>query len=183
MDISVKLKRLNGKDLTGRLKVLDESYIENILELQNEVERGIINKEWYSATSREEFCIQLTEKGKIIGCLLDDDTLIALGAYVEWGYEEENYGYDLGISDKKLLKVGQIEATLVHEEFRGNKLQKKICMELEKIAKSKGNEVIAATIHPDNIYSLNTFKELGYEIKLEKLKYGGLRRFILSKNI
>lgn len=183
MVINIKLKRADGKEVMGKLKVLDENYIEKIMELQEKINIGLTHKEWYSATSREGFCIQITEKGKVVGCLLEDDTLIALGAYVEWGYEEENYGYDLSISGEELLKVGQIEATLVHEEFRGNKLQRKICMELEEIAKSKGNYIIAATIHPDNIYSLNTFKELGYKVRLEKLKYEGLRRFILSKNI
>ena len=181
--INIKLKTVDGKEVIGRLKVLDENYIEKIMELQENVKKGLKYKDWYSETSREEFLIQINEKGKIVGCILEDDTLIALGVYVEWGYEKENYGYDLNISGDKLLNVGQIEATLVHEKFRGNKLQKKICMELEEIAKSKGNNVIAATIHPDNTYSLNTFKELGYKVRLEKLKYGGLRRFILSKNM
>ena len=92
-------------------------------------------------------------------------------------------GYDLGISDKKLLKVGQIEATLVHEEFRGNKLQKIICKELEKIAVKSGTKILCATASPYNKFSVNTFISLGYKVKEDKLKYGGLRRYVLAKII
>lgn len=175
----IKLKRRDGKEFIGKFKVLDESYIDKIMEAQRHISNSLTNKDWYSETSREEFLIQLN-RGKVIGCLLEDESLIALGAYIEWGYECENYGYDLDMIGEEVLIVGQIEATFVHEDFRGNSLQKLICLELESIAK-ENSEIIAVTIHPDNIYSLNTFENLGYEIIKEKLKYGGLRRFILKK--
>ena len=183
MNIDVRLKRKDGRYVAGKIKILDESYLEKIMELQEEINRGLTYKEWYSSTSKEEFYIQLTKKGKIVGCVLNDDSLIAIGVYVEWGYEKENYGYDLKINEKDLLKVGQIEATVVHEMYRGNSLQKIICRELERIALLRKNKIIAVTVHPDNIYSLKTFYNLGYQVKLEKLKYGGLRRYILTKNI
>lgn len=183
MEREIKLKRKDGEVLKGKIKILDESYIDKIMMLQEEIMNGLTNKEWYSPSSREEFLIQITKIGKIVGCVLEDDRLAAIGAYVEWGYEDHNYGYDLDIKDKELLQVGQIEATIVHESFRGNGLQNKICTEVEKIAKINKNKVIAATVHPDNIYSLRTFQKLGYEIKKEKLKYGGLRRLILKKII
>ncbi len=183
MNIDVKLKRKDGRNVMGQIKILDESYIEKIMNLQEEINRGLTYKEWYSSTSKEEFYIQLTKNGKIVGCVLNDDSLIAIGVYVEWGYEEDNYGYDLKINKEYLLKVGQIEATLVHEMYRGNNLQKTICTELEKIALLRKNKLIAVTVHPENIYSLKTFYDLGYKVRLEKLKYGGLRRYILAKNI
>jgi len=183
MNIKVKLKKIDGTKVNGTIKILDESYIEKIMILQEQINRSLVNKEWYSPTSKEEFYMQLTKIGKIVGCVLDDNTLIAIGAYVECGYEEHNYGYDLGIEGKKLLKVGQIEATLVHEDYRGNKLQKKICIEIEKIAKSRKNKVIAVTVHPDNIYSLRTFEDLKYKTMLKKLKYEGLIRLVLMKKI
>lgn len=183
MNQVIEIKQKDGVIKRGRLKILDEKYIDKIMNLQNNISKGLLHKDWYSPTKREEFILQLTNIGQIVGCVLEDDTLIAIGVYVKWKYEDHNYGYDLGISGEDLLKVGQIEATLVHENFRGNGLQKKICMELEEIARRRGDEIIAATVHPENIYSLKTFETLGYKVELEKLKYGGLRRFILKKCI
>ena len=34
-----------------------------------------------------------------------------------------------------------------------------------------------------NKYSLKSFLDLGYEIKKDKLKYGGLRRYVVAKKL
>ena len=106
-----------------------------------------------------------------------------MGVYVKKGYDKSNYGYDIGLDNDDVLKVGQIESTVVKEEYRGNKLQKIICKELEKIALKNGTKILCATASPYNEFSVNTFKSLGYEIKEDKLKYGGLRRYVLAKII
>ena len=79
--------------------------------------------------------------------------------------------------------MGQLESTLVSEDYRGNKLQKIMCEILEEIGKKAGMKYICATAAPDNKYSVNTFKKLGYKIMADKLKYGGLRRYVLMKEI
>ena len=43
--------------------------------------------------------------------------------------------------------------------------------------------MIAATVAPENIYSLNTFIKREYKIMADKLKYGGLRRYVVMKEI
>ncbi|SFU51538.1 Acetyltransferase (GNAT) family protein [Clostridium sp. DSM 8431] len=179
MDKYINLKGKDKKEFKGRLKLLDETYINEIMKLQKHISEMLENKEWYFETSKEEFLFELKE-GKVIGCFVEGDRLVALGVYISLGYEAENYGYDMELPKEDLLKVGQIEATFVHEDFRGNGLQRIICEELESIAR-KNNKIIAVTVHPDNTYSLNTFKKLGYTIEKEKIKYGGLRRFILKK--
>ncbi len=176
------LKRKDGRNIEAELKELDLSHINNIMKLQDEIYEGLINKYFYSCSKQEEFQDIINEKGKIIGLFThENNELIAIGVYVEYGLDEENYGYDIEIKGEELLKVGQIESTLVAEDYRGNKLQKKICEHLEKISKAKDIKYICATVAPDNKYSLNTFIELGYKILIEKLKYGGLKRYILMK--
>ena len=43
--------------------------------------------------------------------------LIAMGVYLKNGYDKENYGYDLDLEGEILLKVAQIETTVVREEI------------------------------------------------------------------
>ena len=60
-------------------------------------------------------------------------------------------------------------------------MQRMICNILEQIAIEDNIEIITATVSPFNKYSLNSFISLDYKIVKEKLKYGGLKRYILRK--
>ena len=179
----LEIKRKDGDIVKVIMKELDLSYIKKIMNLQENILNGIENKEIYAASTTEEFEEVILGKGKIIGCVTEDDDLIAMGVYVENGYDDHNYGYDLEIQGEDLLKVCQIESTVVDEVYRGNRLQRIICETIENIARKREMKLITATASPYNPYSVNTFKGLGYEIKNDKLKYGGLRRYILAKNV
>lgn len=179
----LKLKRKDGVEVQAELKELNISYLDKIMELQKIIIDGLENKELYADTEREEFEEYIKKNGKIIGCVTEDNELIAMGVYAKKGYDKSNYGYDIGLEGEELLKVGQIESTVVKEKYRGNKLQKVICKELEKIAVKEEIKVLCATASPYNEFSVNTFKSLGYEIKKDKLKYGGLRRYVLAKRV
>lgn len=52
------------------------------------------------------------------------DELVAIGVYAKFGYDEENYGYDIGVKGEELLYIANFESTIVHPDYRGNKLQK-----------------------------------------------------------
>lgn len=180
--MEVILKRNDGVKKIGVFRWLDFSYLDDIVDLNEDILEGIENKEIYARTTREEFEEYLKENGKIIGCIVDSK-LIAMGVYIALKYDKRNYGYDLDIRGENLLEVCQIESTVVTKEFRGNKLQKKICEILEDVGKHRNMKIISATASPINPYSVNTFIDLGYEIAKEKEKYGGLRRYILKKDI
>lgn len=183
MNIRLRLKRKDEVEVKAELKELTISYLNKIMELQKIIIDGLENKELYADTEREEFEEYIKKNGKILGCVTEDDELIAMGVYAKKGYDKSNYGYDIGLDNEELLKVGQIESTVVKEEYRGNKLQKIICEELEKIAVKEDTKILCATASPYNEFSVNTFKSLGYEIKQDKLKYGGLRRYVLAKRV
>ena len=105
----ITLKRKDGKIIQGILKKLDESYINKIMRFQDEIVEGLENKELYFPSKEEEFLEFISNKGNIVGCVTEDDDLIAIGVYCKLGYDENNYGYDIGINGEELLKVGQIE--------------------------------------------------------------------------
>ncbi len=178
------LKKKDGQEIEAKLIELDLSYMDKIMDLQKNIYEGLANKDFYACTDKEEFEDTIKDNGKIIGCIsLKDNQLIAMGVYIEYGYEDHNYGYDINIQGEELLKVGQIESTVVKEDFRGNKLQKIICEMLEQIGKDAGMKYMCSTAAPDNTFSVNTFEKLGYNIMADKLKYGGLRRYVFMKEI
>uniref|UniRef100_UPI003BAC8547 GNAT family N-acetyltransferase n=1 Tax=Clostridium tertium TaxID=1559 RepID=UPI003BAC8547 len=179
----LKLKDKSGNIVDAKLKILDISNLDDIMNLQDIILEGLENKELYAPTEREEFINYLKNGARIIGYTDDKDELIAMAVYIKKGYEEGNYGYDLGISGENLLKIGQVESTVVRSDYRGNGLQKILCENIEEIAKDDEVKILASTASPYNKYSVNTFTKLGYEIKKEKLKYGGLRRYVMAKTI
>jgi len=178
------LNKKDGSCIDAEFKLLDLSYIDKIMEFQRDIYEGLENKDFYSCSDKGDFESIVNGKGKIIGCVsLNDNELIAIGVYTEYGYEDHNYGYDIDIKGEDLLKVGQLESTLVSEHYRGNKLQKMMCEILEDVGKTAGMKYICATVAPDNKYSINTFEKLGYKIMVDKLKYGGLRRYVFTKEL
>ena len=191
MDILAKDKmkkiiliKKDGTNVEAELKLLDLSYINKIMELQQNIYDGLENKDFYSCSDKDEFEKTINGKGKIIGCVsLIDNELISIGVYIEYGYENHNYGYDIEIQGEELLKVGQLESTIVSEAYRGNKLQKIMCEILEELGQKAGMKYICATAAPNNIFSVNTFIKLGYKIMADILKYGGLRRYVFMKEV
>ena len=181
------MKKLNlinasGDNKIGIIKKLSLDDLDKLIALQKEIILGLKDKQEYADTEREVFEDYLKGKATILGCFVESE-LIAMGVYVSLGIDEDNYGYDLGIEGEQLLKVCQIESTVVKKNYRGNGLQKIICNELENIGIRDGMNIISATVYPENKYSLNTFLNLGYQVKREKIKYGGYRRYILEKKL
>ena len=180
----IRLNKKDGSIVEAEIKLLDLSYIDKIMVLQRNIYDGLEDKSFYACSDKEEFENTIKGKGKIIGCVsLRDNELIAIGVYIEYGYENHNYGYDINIEGEELLKVGQLESTLVLENYRGNRLQKIMCEILEETGKDAGKKYICATAAPDNKYSVSTFEKLGYRIMADKFKYGGLRRYVLMKEL
>lgn len=183
MEEMLKIKNKSGIIVNARYKILDLSYIYEIMRLQDNIMEQLEDKQLYAPTEREEFISYLKDGGKIIGYVDEKNELIAMAVYIKKGYEEGNYGYDLDLEGEKLLEVAQVESTVVRSDYRGNGLQRILCEKIEDIAKSEGVKILASTASPYNKYSVNTFIKLGYEIKKDKLKYGGLRRYVLAKEI
>ena len=183
MEELLKLKKKSGNIVNAKYKILDLSYIDKIMELQDRIIEDLEDKQLYAPTEKEEFIDCIVNDGKIIGYLDENNELIAMGAYVRKGYSKGNYGYDLGIEGEMLLNIAQVESTVVRSDYRGNGLQRILCEKIEDIAKKDRVKLLTSTASPYNNYSINTFKKLGYEIKKDKLKYGGLRRYVLAKEL
>ena len=179
----IELKDTYGNLVEVFIKRLDISYIDKIMILQKEVVDNLVDKNFYASTDKGEYIKYIENGAHIVGIVTLEDELIAMGVYVKFGYGEHNYGYDLDIKDEELLSVGQIESTVVKNEYRGNGLQRILCIKLEEVAKQDNIRTLAATVAPKNSCSLNNFKKLGYTVEKEKLKYGNYLRYILKKEL
>ena len=183
MEKRIVLKRKDGKEISAKFVLLKSTDIDAIINLQEEIYNGLDDKQLYSPSTKEEFLEFTEEKGRIVGCVTEDNQLIAMGVYCNLKYHKDNYAYDIDLQGDEVLTVGQIESTLVREEYRGNRLQKQICELLEEIGLENNTPIMCATASPYNKYSVNTFLNLGYKIAKDKIKYAGLRRYVFVKEL
>lgn len=177
----IKIKDSYEKIIDVEMITLSNEYLNKIMELQDRIFNSLENKSFFAKTEKFEFEDIINKSGEVIGVVTENDELIAFGAMVKPELKDFNLGYDLNFDNKKLMEIAHIESTVVHPDFRGNRLQKMLVQNLEEIAKEKECDIFCATVAPNNEFSLNTLLKLDYKIVLEKEKYGGLKRYILIK--
>lgn len=176
-------KRKDGTVVKLILRKLTIEDIDQVMALQEEIVNNLEDKQLYVSSDREEIEGHFKTGGVLLGYVSEDNELAALAIYVQRGDSPSNYGHDIGLEGEALLKVGQVDTVLVQEGYRGNNLQYIMCSHLEDVAREKNTPILCATASPYNTFSVNNFLKLGYEVKKDKLKYGGLRRYVLMKEL
>lgn len=76
-----------------------------------------------------------------------------------------------------------MDVVAVHEQHRGRGLMAALSQLAEEELRSRGFTALVATVHPDNVYSLNNFKNTGYHVLQEGRFYGGQRRYLVCKTL
>ena len=99
------------------------------------------------------------------------------------GMAEDNLGEYLKISRGEMKRVAHLEITVVEPGYQGYGLQYELFCRAEEIVKNKQMRYLMATVHPDNIYSFRNMEKLGMKTVLETKKYGGQRRYVMSKTL
>lgn len=74
-----------------------------------------------------------------------------------------------------------MDVVAVHEQHRGRGLMAALSQLAEEEMRTRGFTALVATVHPDNVYSLNNFKNTGYRILKEGRFYGGQPRYLVGK--
>ena len=133
------------------------------------------NKDYFYPLTKEEFLTPILNKDNAYFIKKQNEVIALFVATCDIPdvlkeYELSNYNVML------------IDSIMVIEKFRGYGLQRKVLEFLFKRVKELKLDGLVATVHPDNIYSLNNFLSSGYEI-INKLIIHGGTRYILYKNI
>lgn len=130
----------------------------------------------------------------IESCLLKPH--ITIGAFYEGmlaaisvlyfpGDSEEDLSHYLAGIDADGLKTANNKLCIVRERFRGNGLQYKLGVILERYAAEENVKLMCSTVSPKNPYSINNIIKLGftYNRTLTLDKYGGVERNLYYKFI
>lgn len=150
--------------------------------LLRETRECMEHKEWLYLDPPEEVR-ELMKTGTMqLWVAMDKNRLAAAFNILIPGLDSVNYGYDLGFDEDSLLQAVNMDTIVVHPDYRGLGLQRKLMQEAEAWAAAQGYCTLLCTVHPDNSYSLNNMLKLGYQIEKKLPKYGSVR-CVLRKNM
>lgn len=163
-----------------RFSKADYDDVVEIREIIKETEKIMSNTSWFCTDDEEFIKRHISKEGFIIKAVYKDK--IAGYLIIRFPKEaDDNLGNYLNISDQQRLKVAHMESTAVLQDFRGMNILKKLLENAEANLEVNNYKYYMATVHPDNVYSLNNFLSLGYKIVVTTKKYGGLTRHVLCK--
>lgn len=154
------------------------SDLQAVIDLNEAIYSALPDKSILRYNSPEMIASCIEEPNVTLG-VWEGDTLIAIGMlYVPQCIEEDHF-HDLGLEGE--YKSANQKLFLVREGYRGLGLQRKLIREVEKIALTRGYNLLCTTVAPNNDYSINNFLKEGYVYAKTEEKYGGLVRNLYYK--
>lgn len=173
---------LPREDVSYVMKFLDIDSIDDAIELQEIMVQALPDKEIFRKTTPEEFRDILTVPRSVIG-VLTKHGLIAYNVVSFPGKEGDNFGLDIGLAQEELGKVAHLKAVVVHPDYRGNQLQRRLGKAHIEVIRDLGYWHVCSTVSPKNAVSIQNHFANGFVIEALKVKYGDRLRCIMHKNI
>jgi len=125
IDFGKLVSRAEGqkKEKEYQMLMLDDSKLDDVMKLQDLIYSNLRDKDIFATDTKEDYLKDMKQGGFVLGVYVDNE-LISY-RYVSFpGLTEKNLGLDLGMPPEVLLHSANLETTVVHPDFRGNKLQK-----------------------------------------------------------
>lgn len=155
---------------------------EAFIELMSLVRESMERKEWLYLDPPEEVRAMIKDGTMSLWVAMDGNQIAGAFDILYPGLEAFNYGYTLGFSPEELQLVVNMDTAVVHPDYRGLGLQKKLMQCAEEALSREGTHILMCTVHPDNCFSLNNVLSQGYTIRKTTAMYGSVRH-VLSKRI
>lgn len=153
-----------------------------IMDIMHKALELVEDKSWY-AVDGEEFVGKCIEgQGFTLKAMVDGNIAGFLTVRYPWK-DDDNLGDYIGLSEEEKMYVAHMESAAVLPEYRGLRIQNQLMAKGFELLKETEYKYVMGTAHPDNIFSVNNFLKLGYEIVADVKKYGGLRRYVFSQKI
>lgn len=170
------------EEASYEIRYLIEEDLAELVELQRAIYQDLSDKEIYKLTSAERLKELLAGEDLVMG-VFSKDGLIAYHIICFPAGIEENLGADIDLTLDDLKMVSHLKAVAVRPDYRGCGLQRKMASLHLEVIRDRGYCHVCSTVSPKNFASIKNFFASGFVIKGLKVKYGGLLRYIVYKNI
>lgn len=161
------------------LKCIDNNIdLDKYIEYREYVKSYMEHPEWLGDFTKEDLEKLLNSGTKIWIYYLDNNFVCSMMTIPS--SEKDMIKFELDLDYKKVIDYGPM---FVNPKYVGNKLQYQMLNELDKYSIDKNYNFVVATIHPDNIYSINNFIKDNFKQTSTKEFKRGLRNIYVRKLI
>lgn len=167
-DEEIKIVKATGEDVPTIMDIMD-----TVLSL-------VPDKSWYCTDGEDFMRRHIEEKGFTLKAVVDDETAGFLTVRFP-GDDSDNLGDYINLPKEEKQYVAHMESAAVLPSYRGMGIQKKLMVQGEEFVRKTEYKYLMGTAHPDNVFSVNNFLKLEYEIVAEDEKYGGYPRYVFLK--
>ena len=159
------------------LKCINENInIEGYLQFTKKVQESMLNPEWLGSLDKEYLINQSQNGYKIWMYYINNEPVCSMMLMPT--REETITKLNLKYNYQEVADYGPM---MVNIKYIGNSLQYQMLKQLDEYSIKQGYKYALATVHPDNIYSINNFiKDNFIEIGTRQFKRG-LRNIYFKK--
>lgn len=156
--------------------------LNSYMELLYSVRDNMLHQDWFYADSREELRQYMDTGIMELWLAVDGERLAGAFALLIPGMRSMNYGYTLDFTEEELLQVVNMDSVAVHPYYRGQRIQERLMHAAELWLQGQGKRILLCTVHPENYYSLQNVRKLGYTVQKQISIYDSVR-YVLRKDI
>ena len=161
------------KDLSCKNENID---LDEYIFFREKIKKSMTHPEWLGDFSKEDLTYLLSNGSKIWIYYLDN--LPVCSMFLIPSDEKTLKKFDVKLDYHKVVDYGPM---MVDPKYLGNGLQLKMLKELDKYSKEHNYIYAIATVHPENIYSLNNLVKDEFVLVNSKEFSRGLRNIYLKK--
>jgi GNAT superfamily N-acetyltransferase len=155
---------------------------EDVTSLYNRVSDSMENKNWLKYRDSIYLNDLINKGGFIVGCYVND-TLVASAFCEQPSGDYLNNLYEIGLCEDEINDTYVSGYVMVDPLYRGNSLHKILLETRIEESINRGKKNILTAVAVDNIFSLKTILNLGFEVRLQKENEYGIKRNILFKQL
>lgn len=181
--VSTSVARRDRRDqpLLCRIRFLDRHDLDDMEALNRLVLSRLAHPHILRNEDRAWLERHIRARGRCIGTF-HGETMVAFTVLSFPRDDPDNLGLDLGLDREQRLHSCHFELTAVHPDYRGNHLHRAMNELRAQFAGAAGYHHLFGTVSPMNPYSLNNHFAAGFMIRKLVKKYGGMDRFIISRD-
>lgn len=150
--------------------------LDKYIAFRDEVKKTMEHPEWLGDFTKDEITEILKNGGKLWVYFQKDEPVCSMMLIPASPKSIEKFELDLDYKD-----VADYGPMFVAQKFRGHKLQYQMLKELDNYILKYGYHHAAATIHPDNIYSINNLLKDDFTYTITKEFKRGIRNIYYKK--
>lgn len=159
------------------LKCIDNNInIEEYINFREDVKSYMEYPEWLGDFTKEELIDMLSNNSKI--WIYKDNNIDVSSCMIIPSTKKAINKFELDLDYKEVLDYGPM---FVSKDYIGNSLQYQMLKELDKYAIEHNYKYAVATVHPDNIYSINNLLKDNFKLISTKDFKRGTRNIYLKQ--